>query len=297
MLWVALAVLAILPFGYLAAQSLRKKKTRENKEDGSKCFDIKKLLDAKLKELTDLKGRVKSEAKNKAKETIREAVDGTSAGEALGLIEKAEKEYGRLKKLYEECMVEFGVNKRVIIVHGGPLNTLESDPHELHTYWWFPWVKAELERRGIETIVPPMPHPWNPIYAEYKKEFEKLFVDENTIVIGHSRGCAFLVRWLGETKRHVQKLIMVAPSFIPSGNNEFKKAFYAFDIDATIKERVKRRVIFTSDTEGVEGKRSASIINEKLNCEVISLKNHGHYISEEMGGNTFPELIECVLAG
>lgn len=182
-----------------------------------------------------------------------------------------------------------------VIIHGGPLDVPESDPHQLHALDWFPWVKAELEQRGIMTTVPPMPHPWNPIYAEYKAEFEKLPVDETTIVIGHSRGCAFLVRWLGETKRKVGKLIMVAPSFIPSGNNELKKIFYNFTIDPTIQDRIKQRIIFTSDTEDADGKRSAEIIHEKLGCKVISLKNHGHYTTEDMGGNAFPELVEAVL--
>ena len=56
-----------------------------------------------------------------------------------------------------------------------------------------------------------------------------------------------------------------------------------------------RRIIFTSDTEVQEGKDSIKIVNEKLDCEVIHLSNHGHYITEEMGGNEFPELVTYVL--
>jgi len=107
-LWVALAALAILPFGYLAAQSLKKKKTKEAKEDDSRCFDIKKLLDKKLEELADLRGKLEGKAHSLAREKIREATQGTSTGDILALVEKAEKEYGRLKKLFDECMLEFG---------------------------------------------------------------------------------------------------------------------------------------------------------------------------------------------
>lgn len=107
LLWVMLAALAVLPFGYLVAQSLKNKKTKEDEKDDSRCFDIKQLLDKKLKELTDLKGTLESKAKDVAKGKIREAIQGTSAGEIVALVENAEKEYGRLKKLYEECMVEF----------------------------------------------------------------------------------------------------------------------------------------------------------------------------------------------
>ncbi|TSC68777.1 MAG: putative Fe-S oxidoreductase [Parcubacteria group bacterium Gr01-1014_56] len=105
-LLVALAALAILPFGYLVVQSLKNKKVKEEKKDDSSCFNLKKLLDEKLKELTDLRGKLESKAKGKAREALREGVKDTSAGDLLALLEKAEKEYGRLKKLFEECTLE-----------------------------------------------------------------------------------------------------------------------------------------------------------------------------------------------
>jgi flagellar biosynthesis/type III secretory pathway chaperone len=108
LLYLGFLVLATFPFGYFIIQSLQKKKTKENKEDKKKCFDIKKILDEKLKEMTDLKGRLEDEAKDKVKETIQGAVVGTVAGNTLILMEKLETEYKRLKKLYEECTIEFG---------------------------------------------------------------------------------------------------------------------------------------------------------------------------------------------
>ena len=37
-------------------------------------------------------------------------------------------------------------------------------------------------------------------YSKLKEEFEKQGIDENSILIDHSCGCAFLARWLGGTK-------------------------------------------------------------------------------------------------
>lgn len=104
-LWIALAAVATLPFGYLIGQSLNKKK--EGTEEKTQCFDIKQLLDKKLKELTDLKARLESEAQDRARENLDEAVAGTSIGNLLVLVKNAEKEYERFKKLYEECMAEW----------------------------------------------------------------------------------------------------------------------------------------------------------------------------------------------
>lgn len=114
--------MAIIPLGYLLIQGLKKKdkKTKEEDKGKNRCFDIKKLLDEKLKELTDLRGRVESEIKDKAREKVMEITEGTKTGDALVMLEKAEKEFERLKKLYEECMIDFNKNifKAIIIENG-----------------------------------------------------------------------------------------------------------------------------------------------------------------------------------
>lgn len=142
LLWAVLAVLAILPFGFLAARAFQKQ-GGEKKEDCSRCLDIKKLLDKKLKELTDIRGRIEGKVKDMAKEQVREALKGTATGEALALAEQAEKEYNRLKKLYEECMIEFEGNKIAItyFVHG----TTTDNEQDLSTGW----LPGELSEVGI----------------------------------------------------------------------------------------------------------------------------------------------------
>lgn len=192
-------------------------------------------------------------------------------------------------------MCILGIMRNCVIIHGGPLQEEEMTPHFLQDLYWQRWVKNELQKAGIHVEIPSMPNPWKPSYLEYKKVFEKLPLHESTVLIGHSRGCAFLVRWLGETKSSVRKLIMVAPNFVTTSSEQTVKDFYSFEIDSTIKNRVQERIIFTSDTEVQEGKDSLEMVNEKLDCEVVNLPNHGHYITEEMGGDEFPELVACVL--
>jgi len=143
--------------------------------------------------------------------------------------------------------------------------------------------------------IPSMPNPWSPSYGEYKKVFETFDINESMVLIGHSRGCAFLVRYLGEMKPNVTKLIMAAPNFVTTSTEQTLKDFYSFEIDGTIKNRVQESIIFTSDIEVEEGKQNLLIVNKELDCRVINLPNHGHYITEEMGGDEFPELVECVL--
>ncbi len=78
----------------------------------------------------------------------------------------------------------------VIIVHGLGANSRDN---------WFPWLKGELERLGCSVTVPDFPNSNNPKLDEWLTEFHRhnKKIDENTILIGHSLGCAFILNALG----------------------------------------------------------------------------------------------------
>lgn len=157
------------------------------------------------------------------------------------------------------------------------------------------WTKRNLVDAGLETETPSMPEPWAPNYEKFKEEFEKYEVTENTILIGHSCGCAFLVRWLGESKQKIAKLILVAPWKIPDPGDENRKGFYTYEIDESIKSRVEEIVMFTSDNEEEAGKESLGIFNKAIGGKIINLENRGHYTIGGMGTEEFPELLEEVI--
>jgi len=140
-----------------------------------------------------------------------------------------------------------------------------------------------------------MPHPWCPIYEEYKKEFEKLDINENSILVGTSCGASFLVRWLGETDRKINKLILVAPWKEDNHEEKEKSDFYNFTVDEDIKNNVKEITIFTSDNEKEIGKKTVKLFSEKLNGKIIEIKGYGHYLEKHMGTNEFPELLNEIL--
>jgi len=192
--------------------------------------------------------------------------------------------------------------KKVIIVHGCPSNIEKSLSEKTRTYdkHWIPWLKKELKKRGTKVDTPLMPEPWYADYNNWKKEFEKLNVNENSILIGHSCGCAFLVRWLGHTKKKIKKLILVAPWKIANKEKhkelfEMKKRFYNYDIDNCVKDDIKEIIYFTSNDEEEDGKKSLKIFYDVLGGKIIELKNHGHYCLSDMGTEEFPELLAEVL--
>jgi len=183
----------------------------------------------------------------------------------------------------------------VIIVHGGPLTKIPENPHNLDKLYWQPWVKNELERRGIKCDIPAMPNPWFPIYEDWRNTFEKLDINEDTVLVGHSRGVAFLVRWLGDTGRCYKKLIMVAPNLRSESADPVVNEFYNYTLDSKISSCASERIVFTSENDDLENIESARILRVELDCSVINLPRHGHYITQDMGSNEFPELVDSIL--
>ncbi len=181
----------------------------------------------------------------------------------------------------------------VIIIHG-----CSSDPEESKEYpenrHWMPWIREKLVAHGIPTATPLLPESWAPDYERWKAEFEKQEISEETTLIGHSCGCAFLVRWLGDSKRKIDKLILVAPWKIGT-SSEAKKKFYDYPVDETIKQRVNKIVMFTADNEDPNGKKSLEMFRSALGGTVIELEKRGHYTGEDMKMEEFPELLAEVI--
>jgi predicted alpha/beta hydrolase family esterase len=187
--------------------------------------------------------------------------------------------------------------RNCIIIHGCPGSPEGERDAETRSYdkHWIPWVRAGLIEKNIPTLTPTMPDPWAPDYASFKQEFEKYPVSEQTILIGHSCGCAFLVRWLGEVKQKIDTLVLVAPWKIPRAGDPGRKAFYEFTIDETIKHRVRRILMFTSDTEREDGKKSLAIYHAALGGDIVHLPDKGHYVLADMGTREFPELLDKIV--
>lgn len=184
--------------------------------------------------------------------------------------------------------------KNCIVTPGFPASVEISSNPATRTFdkHWIPHFNKKLSESGIQSETAELPEAWYPKYDKLKDAFEKYTINENTILIGHSGGTAFLVRWLGDSKRKIAKLILVAPWKIAEKGDTLREELFAFTIDEEIKARVNEIVFFTSDNEQSEGKDSLKIYQQALGGEVIELAGHGHYILAHMGTEEFPELLE-----
>ena len=116
---------------------------------------------------------------------------------------------------------------------------------------WFPWIQKQLLIKGILTQTPEMPNSYAPEYEKWKNFFEQFHLDEETILIGHSCGGGFLIRWLSEHDVKVGKVVLVAPWLDP-GNKEVGD-FFRFTIDPNLASKTSGLTLIysTDDAESV----------------------------------------------
>jgi len=155
---------------------------------------------------------------------------------------------------------------------------------------WFPWLKKELSKLGHKVFVPQFPVPKNSTPGGHKpekwlKEFSqyKKYINEETIIVAHSRGCVFSYLFLETLKKPVDSIYLVAPwiywktCWYPKGYEKFIDPFHKKPLDWNkIKKNAKHFEIFQStndDTPVSEGKKIA----KRLGAELNIVKNAGHF--------------------
>lgn len=304
---IATILASILGAGALFAgvSSLIKKTNGNNSEKEKKdsgCLNIKKLMEDKLKELTDLRGKLEGKAVDAVRSEIKSAVSGTVAGDILSAIEKAEKEYGRLKKLYEKCIIDLPKTKRVFIIHGWADNAEVNCTEE----GWFPWLKKELENNGFKVFVPQLPDPSTPRIEKWIPAIAEVVAtpDEKTYFVGHSMGCQAIARYL-ETLAENKKVggaVFVAGFFRRLTGLENDPAVQTTDrhwlnspIDfAKIKSHLPKSVAIFSDNDPCVPLDNTDDFKNKLGSEVIIEKEQGHFSGSD-GTKTLPIALQKII--
>jgi predicted alpha/beta hydrolase family esterase len=188
--------------------------------------------------------------------------------------------------------------KNAIIIHGKPgKKEYYSDEYPVSSnFAWIPWLQKQLIINDIKTDTPEMPHAYEPQYKIWKTEFERFDITPETILVGHSCGGGFLLRWLSENKEiKVGKVILVAPWIDPEKENKYD-FFRDFEIDPDFTQRTSETVVFTSDNDFESCRESASIVSRTSpEVRVVTFEGYGHFIPSHMGTDIFLELLEEIL--
>ncbi len=187
---------------------------------------------------------------------------------------------------------------RAIILHGMPSKNEYYDSNRANSQsnsHWIPWLQQQLCQHDILTQTPEMPSPFAPDYIAWKKEFEKLCIDEDTILVGHSCGGGFIIRWLSESpENRVKKVILIAPWFDVEG--EYPNMFnFSFRQDISLQAKKGIDVLYSTNDQ-----KTVQLSIEKLHKLVNDINyhefiNYGHFTFGSMKTQEFPELLQICL--
>lgn len=182
-----------------------------------------------------------------------------------------------------------------IILHGRPDKEEYFDPTHpsASNDWWIPWLQKQLLLKEISAQTPEIPNSWNPKYEEWEQIIKQFDINRNTILVGHSCGGGFWIRWLSENKdTHVGKAVLVAPSL---GLDWKDRSFFDYDIDSDLASRTKGLVIFGSDNDKSAVIESISQYRYKIkDTRYKEFPGYAHFAGSPVK-HDFPELLSEIL--
>lgn len=180
--------------------------------------------------------------------------------------------------------------KNAVILHGtcSKRDYYDASLPPLSNRYWYPWLQRQLMVRDIAAVVPDIPFAFKPDYEIWKREVERFDIGPESILVGHSTGAGFWVRWLSEhADVRVDRVALVAPWLDP--NNIKKTTFFDFEFGQKLVEHTGGLTIFASDNDHFGIKMSVETFRKKLPGHTYQeFHNYGHFL----GITEFPELLE-----
>lgn len=172
--------------------------------------------------------------------------------------------------------------ERVYIIHGWGGSSTGA---------WIPWLKEELEAKGVSVISPDMPNTDNPAIEEWVNFVSALVnsPDGETYFVGHSIGCQAIIRYLSDLPDGVAVggAALVAPwsknltGLIESEIDVAKPWIEtAINWDGA-KAHAKDFVVIYSDNDPYVTIEEASEFGQNLNAKLVMDSNRGHFADDD----------------
>lgn len=188
--------------------------------------------------------------------------------------------------------------KKAIILHGMPQKREYYNPEGLSASNsnWLPWIAQQLMIRDILAITPEIYEAYKTVWKNWLREIDQYHIDENTMLVGHSCGAGFWLRYLSDErpKLKVGRVILVAPSLgLVWDEADRYLMFEDFELDKNLVKRTDGLTIFNSidDREGIR-RAVKKIRSEVDDVGYREFRRHGHFMFDDMKTNKFPELLE-----
>ncbi len=201
------------------------------------------------------------------------------------------------------------MKQQVVVIHGGEayskyedfvsqLKTGEVDYDNFFTERLPRWKDLIRNTLGdaYEVAKPRMPNSQNAKFDEWKIWFERLipFLDDDVILVGHSQGATFLLKYLSENifTKDIKKLFFIALALRSDGLTGEDGGDFLPDIKkvSSISKQCAQIFIFHSrDDEVCPFTHSQEVSKVIPSAEFVIFEDRDHFSQDE-----FPELIERI---
>ena len=159
---------------------------------------------------------------------------------------------------------------KALIVHGWGADSSSN---------WFPWLKTELEKSGIETFCPDLPNTQNPVKEDWIETLRaQAEFKGDIILIGHSLGCPAILRLLesfekGENARAAILVSGFAHDIGIPQIREFTKDGFDF---AKIRSACDEFSVINSDNDPLVPLEEGGFLAKALGTGLIVEHGAGH---------------------
>lgn len=196
------------------------------------------------------------------------------------------------------------MKKQIILIHGGDtfdtyqeyltfLKNFKIDFKDNESERWKDSLKKKLGR-DFEVIQPRMPNAINAKYLEWKIWFEKHipFMEKRVVLVGHSLGGIFLVKYLSENKfpKKILGTFLVAAPF-DDKDSDYTLADFKLPKDLSRLEKQGGELFFyqSQDDSVVPFKDFGKYKKALPSANFREFKNRDHFNQA-----TFPELVRDI---
>lgn len=198
------------------------------------------------------------------------------------------------------------MKKQILFIHGGYtfgsrkdylnfLKSYELDPYRKRNYW-INWIAKKLGSK-YELLNSDMPCEKNAQYEDWKIWFEKyipFIKDKSPIIIGHSLGAIFLLKYFSENNfpKKVSQLHLISPAIFDDGLGLEKLSTFKSDIKKIVKieKKCKELHLWHSKDDNVCLFKNSEIIKKNISSAIFHIfEDRGHFKQP-----TFPEVLKVI---
>lgn len=192
--------------------------------------------------------------------------------------------------------------QQVIVIHGGDsfdsyeryLATLKNCEVSIESFLprkrWKDNLQSELGD-NFQVFLPQMPNKYNARYEEWKIWFERMFpfLEGEPILVGHSQGGIFLLKYLSENNfpKRIKTLLLVAPphSETPEiGDFALTNSFDGIERQCPVIHLYQSR-----DDKVVPFGETERYKKDLPNIKLCIFEDRGHFLQEN-----FPEIVSDI---